>query len=78
MIFKQSFKQFGWVPDGIYDYSEFLVRYVILSGNATKVICKDWVDKGGPDDVSPFLKLQWGSYPDFPPKPPKVDLTKTM
>lgn len=66
-----AFKQFGWVPDGTYDYSEFLVRYVIVSGNATKVICKAWVDRGGPTDVDQSLKLKWGTYPDFPPKPPK-------
>ena len=66
-----AFKQFGWVPDGTYDYSEFLVRYVVVSGNATKVICKDWVDRGGPKDVNQSLKVKWGSYPDFPPKPPK-------
>lgn len=66
-----AFKQFAWVPDGIYDYSEFLVRYVIVEGNAKKVINKQWVDIGGPDDVSPDLKLPWGAYPDFPPKPPK-------
>jgi len=29
-----SFKQFKWVPDGTYDSTEFLVRYVIEEGNA--------------------------------------------
>jgi len=48
-----------------------LCRYVIVGGNATKVISKMWVDKGGPDDVSLELKQQWGAFPDFPPKPPK-------
>ena len=66
-----SFKQFAWVPDGTYDYSEFLVRYVVVNGNATKVICKDWVDKGGPDTLPKELRQPWGYYPDFPPKPPK-------
>lgn len=64
-----AFKQFKWVPDGTYDYSNFLVRYVIKDGNATKVISKIWVDKGGPDDVLSELKQPWGSFPDFPPKP---------
>lgn len=66
-----AFKQFGWVPDGTYDYTAFLVRYVIEDGNATKVISKIWVDQGGPNDVSLELKQPWGSFPDFPPKPVK-------
>lgn len=66
-----SFKQFGWVPDGTYDYNEYLCRYVIVSGNATKVISKMWVDEGGPNDVSLELKQPWGAFPDFPPKPKK-------
>lgn len=66
-----SFKQFPWVPDGTYDYRNFLVRYVLKDGNATKVIAKSWVDMGGPDDVSSELKQPWGSFPDFPPKPAK-------
>lgn len=66
-----SFRQFKWVPDGTYDYIENCVRYVVVDGNATKVIGKAWVDIGGPDDVSLELKQVWGSFPDFPPKPPK-------
>jgi len=66
-----SFKQFGWVPDGTYDYKNYLVRYTIANGNATRVICKLWVDLGGPDGVSSELKQSWGSFPDFPPKPAK-------
>lgn len=66
-----AFKQFAWVPDGTYDYEYFLTRYVIRDGNATVVISKVWVDKGGPDDVSYELKQPWGAFPDFPPKPPK-------
>lgn len=66
-----AFKQFAWVPDGIYDYNNFLVRYVLKDGNPVIVISKMWVDKGGPDDVSLQLKQPWGSFPDFPPKPEK-------
>lgn len=66
-----SFKQFPWVPDGTYDYSTFLVRYVIQDGSAKVVISKSWVDSGGPNDVSSELKQPWGSFPDFPPKPIK-------
>lgn len=66
-----SFKQFGWVPDGTYDYQDYLVRYVIKDGNATRVISKMWVDIGGPDDVSSELKQPWGAFPNFPIKPPK-------
>ena len=66
-----GFKQFRWVPDGQYDYREFLVRYDIVDGNAETAIAKDWVDKGGPDHVSLSLKQPWGSFPDFPPKPAK-------
>jgi len=66
-----DFKMFRWVPDGTYDYSEFLCRYVIVNGNPKIVIGKQWVDSGGPDDVSEELKQSWGSFPDMPPKPPK-------
>jgi hypothetical protein len=66
-----SFKQFGWVPDGTYDYEDYLVRYVIKDGNATRVISKMWVDIGGPDDVSLDLRQPWGAFPTFPLKPPK-------
>jgi hypothetical protein len=67
----KTFKQFPWVPDGTYDYQDFLVRYVIVEGNATTVISKMWVDIGGPDNVSLELKQPWGAFPTFPPKPPK-------
>jgi len=66
-----AFKMFSWVPDGTYDYTEYSTRYVVQDGNPVTVISKMWVDKGGPDDVSYALKLPWGSYPDFPPKPLK-------
>ncbi len=66
-----SFKMFKWVPDGTYDYSEFLCRYVIVDGNPKTVISKMWVDIGGPKHVSSELKQPWGSFPDFPPKPLK-------
>ena len=66
-----AFEQFGWVPDGTYDYIEYLVRYRIVDGNATTVITKQWIDEGGPELIAPELRLPWGTYPDFPPKPPK-------
>lgn len=66
-----SFKMFSWVPDGTYDYDNFLVRYVVEGGNPKVVITKMWVDLGGPDSVSLELKQPWGSFPDFPPKPAK-------
>ena len=66
-----AFQQFKWVPDGTYDYSEYLVRYVIVEGNATTVISKAWVDLGGHDTLPRELRQPWGSFPDFPPKPPK-------
>ncbi len=66
-----TFQQFKWVPDGTYDYEEYLVRYNIVNGNSTRVISKMWVDQGGPDDVSDELRQPWGAFPDFPPKPAK-------
>ena len=66
-----TFKQFAWVPDGTYDYNEYLLRYVIVDGNPKTVISKDWVDKGGHDTLPKELRQPWGSFPDFPPKPPK-------
>ena len=71
MSSESGFKMFRWVPDGTYDYSEFLCRYAIVNGNPIVVICKHWVDSGGPDDVSNELKQSWGSFPDMPPKPSK-------
>ena len=71
MSVEPDFKMFRWVPDDTYDYSEFLVRYVIVNGNPIIVINKAWVDKGGPTDVSDELRQPWGSFPDMPPKPPK-------
>lgn len=58
---------FKWVPDGIYDYEEFLVRYEIVDNNPTTVKTKDWVDS----DHAKGLDAPWGTNPDFPPKPPK-------
>ena len=66
-----AFQQFKWVPDGTYDYSEYLVRYVIVEGNPKTVLSKDWVDKGGHDTLPKELRQPWGTFPDFPPKPPK-------
>ena len=66
-----DFKMFKWVPDGTYDYSEFLVRYVIINSNPIVVITKAWVDQGGPENVSSALKQPWGAFPDFPTKPKK-------
>lgn len=62
---------FVWVPDGIYDNTEYLIRYEIKSGWPTTVISKIWLDKGGPADVEDHFKLPWGAYPDTPPKPQK-------
>ena len=62
---------FKWVPDGTYDYSDFLTRYVIVDGNPTVVINKSWVDQGGPASVTTELKQQWGAFPDIPAKPAK-------
>jgi len=66
-----AFKQFPWVPDGVYDYEDFLVRYDVVDGMARTVIAKSWVDIGGPETVPSHLKAPWGTFPTFPPKPPK-------
>ena len=71
MSSESGFKMFKWVPDGTYDYSDFLTRYVIVSGNPTVVINRAWVNSGGPEGVSAELKQVWGSFPDMPPKPLK-------
>lgn len=62
------FKQFAWVPDGTYDYTIYQTRYVIVDGNAKRVISRSWIEAGGPNDVGDELKVPWGSYPDFPAK----------
>ena len=68
----KGWRMFPWVPDGTYDFTTFLVRYVIEDGMPVVVISKKWVDNGGPEDViSPQLKQPWGTFPDFPPKPEK-------
>lgn len=69
---KGTFKMFSWVPDGTYDYDNFLTRYVLVNGNPTIVINKDWLDHGGPKEVSVELKKPWGTFPNIPPKPPKI------
>lgn len=62
---------YKWVPPGIYDHQEEQVRRLIVEGGRPKiVIAKMWLDQGGPEDVDPALKLPWGTYPNFPPKPP--------
>lgn len=66
-----SFKQYKWVPDGTYDSTEYLVRYVIVEGNAKTVISKMWVDQGGHETLGKELRQPWGVFPDFPPRPPK-------
>lgn len=66
-----NFKMFKWVPDGTYDYGEFLIRYVLVNGNPTIVINKDWIDRGAPNDLDISLHQPWGTFPDFPPKPKK-------
>jgi len=66
-----AFKQFAWVPDGTYDYTEYLLRYVIVDGNPKTVISKQWIDEGGPELIAPELRQPWNTFPDFPPKPPK-------
>lgn len=71
MSSESGFKMFKWVPDGTYDYSDFLTRYVIVNGNPTVVINQAWVNKGGPEGVSAELKQVWGSFPDMPAKPLK-------
>lgn len=66
-----GWKMFAWVPDGTYDYSGTLIRYVVANGMPTITITKQWVDSGGPADVSNELRQPWGSFPDMPPKPDK-------
>lgn len=65
------FRMFKWVPDGIYDYSEYLTRYVIRDGSPVIAITKMWLDAGPLEDLDPQLRQPWGAFPDFPPKPPK-------
>ena len=62
-----SFQMFKWVPDGTYDYEEFMVRYEIVNCNPKTVKSKMWVDS----DHARGIGSSWGTYPDFPPKPPK-------
>lgn len=71
MSAESDFKMFKWVPDGTYDYSEFLTRYVIVNGNPTIVINKAWIDSGAPEHLDASLKQAWQSFPDIPTKPPK-------
>lgn len=69
-----AFKVFPWVTeDGLYDHRFFLVRYEILNGNPRKVISKMWLEQGGPEGLEPQYTVEWGTYPDVPPKPPKKE-----
>lgn len=64
-------KNFDWVPDGVYDSTFYLVRYVIEDGAHHAAISKMWLDNGGPDDADMALRLPWGTYIDLPQKPQK-------
>lgn len=66
-----NWKMFPWAPDGTYDNNTVYVRYVLVDGMPETVITKEWLDKGGPNDVSEELKQPWGAFPDMPPKPEK-------
>ena len=63
--------QYNWVPDGIYDYSFYKTRFVIIGGDNHFTISKMWLDSGNLGDCHSDLKLPWGTYPDLPPKPGK-------
>lgn len=71
MSSETGFKMFRWAPDGIYDYTEYLTRYVVVNGNPTIVINKEWIERGAPEHLTEDLKQPWGSFPDIPPKPKK-------
>jgi hypothetical protein len=64
-------KLFHWVPDGVFDKRDFLVRYQITDGMPVTVISKMWLDQGGPADVVDSLRQPWGTFPDMPPRPAK-------
>ena len=67
-----KFKMFPWVPDGIYDYQDWVVRYRVADGMYTEVASIEWVnnqDKWGL--LTEEFQKPWGFYPNFPPKPPK-------
>lgn len=68
---ESGWRMFNWVPDGVYDYREYLTRYVVIDGMPQTTITKIWLDKGGPQDVDAALRQSWGTFPDFPPKPAK-------
>lgn len=71
MSAEKGWKMYGWVPDGTYDNSTYLIRYVLRDGMPTFTMTKMWLDNGGPKDIPPELLLPWGTYPDTPPKPEK-------
>lgn len=68
-----SFKPFPTAPDGsIYDHKDFEVRYgFVYNGYPMYVISKTWLDQGGPVDCPAELLVEWGTYPDPPPRPKK-------
>jgi hypothetical protein len=67
-----AFKMFPWVTeDGMYDHRFFGVRYEIVNGNPKRVISSMWLEQGGPEGLEPHYLVEWGTYPDVPPKPPK-------
>jgi hypothetical protein len=68
-----GFRPFPTAPDGAtYDHKDFQVRYgLVYYGYPMYIISKMWLDKGGPVDCPPELLVQWGTYPEPPPKPKK-------
>lgn len=63
------FKMFGWVPDGLYDHVDYLMRYEIKDGTYTRCADKNWVNDVSKHDRLPeHFRKPWGEYPDMPRK----------
>jgi hypothetical protein len=54
------------VPDGIYDRSDHMVRYVIIDGQALFKYSSMWLESGAPEDAPREVALPpFGYYPDY-------------
>lgn len=73
---KPTIERYGkthpWAPDGIYDDRKLQTRYWVKDGRAQEVASILWIESFKVTQLSPAMQAAWGTYPDMPPRPPKV------
>jgi len=68
----RSHKNYPWViEDGVYDYEDHQVRLFIHNSFSYYIVSKMWVNNDERGELPDWLSVEWGTYPNLPPKPPK-------